>query len=88
MKYNQKFVDIVRASSSEKNKNRYLTVNTYGNISEYAYDEAVKKYHNLIYLMTLQTIRFYIMGMPTILIISVIIITITANTRIHGVQIV
>lgn len=43
MKYNQKFVDIVRASSSEKNKNRYLTVNTYGNISEYAYDEAVKK---------------------------------------------
>lgn len=41
--YNQTFVDIVRENGSEKNLNRYLTVNTYGNIPEYVYDEKIQK---------------------------------------------
>ena len=41
MDYNQEFVDVVRSSNSENNKNRYLTINTYGNIPEYAYDTKI-----------------------------------------------
>ena len=41
MDYNQEFVNVVRASNSDNNKNRYLTINTYGNIPEYAYDSSI-----------------------------------------------
>ncbi len=39
--FNQKFVDIVRSQGSKNNKNRFLTVNAYGNIGYYLYDKSI-----------------------------------------------
>lgn len=43
MYFNQLFVDIVRKSKETNNKNRFLTVNTYGNMAYLAYEEKVNK---------------------------------------------